>query len=829
MKSTHQIPELPFGLSLAPGIQTPRAEPPAYAHYRGLRSVCACLIGLVLALSSSSVRAASDDDNWDDRFAWALIQGSQMRAVASSGSNVYFGGSFITVGGSTGVGSGVSATNIAVWNGRNWAPLGGGVNGQVYAIALRGNDVYVGGEFTQAGGVAAANVARWDGTNWWPVGSGTDDRVYTLAFNGNDLYAGGEFAVAGGNTARLIAKWNGANWSSVGAGLGNVGSVRAIAFLGSDMYASGDFNSGGLLNIARWDGANWLALSGELGNTADTAYALAVIGNDLYVGGTFLTAGGLDTKRIARWNGANWSSVGAGITAAAVGIFTMVADGTNLYVAGGINAAGGIATRNIAKWDGANWSAIGPGIQTASVVNGLVYADDGLYAGGAFLDAGGLHAYNAARWDGTNWWALGQGMDNAVLVLASHGSNIYAGGWFSRAGGVFGGNVAAWNGNRWNSVGNVDFSFAEIRAIVASGTNVYVGGSFPGGITNGVGFSANGIARWTGISWSGLGSGLRYFGTNGLVRAIAAAPDGTVYAGGIFTQAGGAAATNIARYYTNWQTVGTAPNPGVNGEVMALALAGNDLYVGGAFTNAGGVSAVGVARWDGSAWSAVGSGLTGTVMALATNGADVYAGGKFTNSAAGITNIAKWIGSSWSALGGGIGSTTNDFVAAIAVNGNDVYVGGRFTNAGGVLASNIARWNGSAWSALGSGVSPGQVLNPPVVRALDFHDDALHVGGHFVTAGGKPSYGFAIWHPRDSGQPPGTGPLLASVATLPDGNLIITWNSTPNVNYQILSTTNLPLPFAVFVGPIPSGGTTTSFTNSSPADPVRFFQIKQLP
>jgi hypothetical protein len=172
-------------------------------------------------------------------------------------------------------------------------------------------------------------VARWDGTNWWPVGTGTDDRVYALAFNGNDLYAGGRFTKADGTTAPLIAKWNGASWSAVGTGLGTVGSVRAIAFLGTDLYACGDFHVGTVLNIARWDGSNWLQLSGDLGNTADTAYAMAVIGTNLYVGGTFLTAGGLDTKRIARWNG-SWSAVGAGIAAAAVGVYALIADGNNL-------------------------------------------------------------------------------------------------------------------------------------------------------------------------------------------------------------------------------------------------------------------------------------------------------------------------------------------------------------------------------------------------------------------------------------------------------------------------------------------------------------------
>ena len=69
---------------------------------------------------------------------------------------IYAGGGFINSGSQ-------SITNLAVWNGATWSAVGGGVNGNVYALAFNGGDLYAGGYFNQAGAVLATNVARWSG------------------------------------------------------------------------------------------------------------------------------------------------------------------------------------------------------------------------------------------------------------------------------------------------------------------------------------------------------------------------------------------------------------------------------------------------------------------------------------------------------------------------------------------------------------------------------------------------------------------------------------------------------------------------------------------
>ena len=60
--------------------------------------------------------------------------------------------------------------------------------------------------------------------------------------------------------------------------------------------------------------------------------------------------------------------------------------------------------------------------------------------------------------------------------------------------------------------------------------------------------------------------------------------------------------------------------PGMNSTVVALTVfddgTGAALYAGGMFTTAGGVSANSIAKWNGSAWSPLGSGIDDYVAAL---------------------------------------------------------------------------------------------------------------------------------------------------------------------------------------------------------------------
>jgi hypothetical protein len=127
--------------------------------------------------------------------------------------------------------------------------------------------------------------------------------------------------------------------------------------------------------------------------------------------------------------------------------------------------------------------------------------------------------------------------------------------------------------------------------------------------------------------------------------------------------------------------------------VFALAASGANLYAGGLFSSAGGTGAADLAKWNGTSWSgintlSVSSNYYPAVSTLALSGTNLYVGGDFTkaNSSA-VNRIARWDSASWSGLGSGM----NTNVSALLVSGTDLYVGGSFTNAGGKPCNYIAR------------------------------------------------------------------------------------------------------------------------------------------
>jgi hypothetical protein len=61
-----------------------------------------------------------------------------------------------------------------------------------------------------------------------------------------------------------------------------------------------------------------------------------------------------------------------------------------------------------------------------------------------------------------------------------------------------------------------------------------------------------------------------------------------------------------------------------------------------------------------------------------------------------------------------------------------------------------------------------------------------------------------------------------------NNNQLVIWNSLAGVNYQVLATTNLALPFQPISGLVPGNGGTASFYDQNPA-PQKFYEIELIP
>lgn len=275
-----------------------------------------------------------------------------------------------------------------------WGALSTGIGSSiVYALAVASNgDVYVGGSFTgigNSGNLRGNRIVMWDKSadSWIPLGKGLNGECYAIAIASNgDVYAGGTFDnarnAAGSNIANTmrIARWDGSSWSALNQGLAS--TVNGIAIDGSNVYAVGDFdddNDGTTLNkVGRWDGTDWNAMNGGLSNVC---YAVAIgSGGDVYVGGDFENAGSVGAAdRIAKWNSSGgWSALQNG-TSGVVRAIAYVSD-TEIYAGGEFTDIG---TR-VAQFNGTSWSNVSGG--RASTVHALaVEAGGNLYAGGGIL------------------------------------------------------------------------------------------------------------------------------------------------------------------------------------------------------------------------------------------------------------------------------------------------------------------------------------------------------------------------------------------------------------------------------------------------------------
>lgn len=624
------------------------------------------------------------------------IQG-EVRAIVLHEASVYAAGAIGSAGG-------IPTSNIARWDGSSWHACGDGIDGTVNALLSFGGYVYAAGNFTMAGNIVTNNIARWDGSAWSSVGLGTNGVIVAMVVHGGGIHIGGDFSSAGGITANKLARWDGSTWSAPGDGGEWIAGSADIASMMSDgdrIIIGGHFvevipPTAAQGYIASWSNGwyyDWLYEDFSVGPQGPV-HAIA----DGFVGGRFRTVRrhayqDIEARGVAAGTTGGWSGVDRGVLG---DVYALAVSGDDLYVGGSFRSvAGGISVENIARFDGEQWRALGAGGPSSVSNSILAIAGDevnGVYVGGEFVWAGGTSALSVAQWHDEQWKPLGPGLKRSPLgtmgpaevhSMFLDGSDLYVGGFFRLASDLELRSLAMWNGTEWSDVGggvSVPTDVGIVDEIVVRDENVFVGGAFT---TAGLQQNASNIAVWNGDTWSAFGDGL-----NGPVRAICVV-DGQLYAGGDFDHSGVTIASNIAAWNgTTWVSMGD----GLNGPVRSIVPFGNQILAVGNFSASGPTPIDRIAVWDGVTWSPFASelGFDNVVRrVVVAPGGSVFVAGAFS-TVAGIDapGVAWWDGAAWNPLGSGSGQ-----VRDMILIDSKIYIGGPFGEAGGAPSPYFARWN----------------------------------------------------------------------------------------------------------------------------------------
>jgi len=333
------------------------------------------------------------------------------------------------------------------------------------------------------------------------------------------------------------------------------------------------------------------------------------------------------------------------------------------------------------------------------------------------------------------------------------GPALYVAGSFGTAGGTAASRIAKWDGLRWSPLGsglnNQTYSMAVFDD--GTGSSLYVSGAF--GQAGGV--SVQGLAKWNGTAWSAVSA------PSGQMFDLCVYDDGTgpaLYAAGRFDHPSGSPFVGVMRRVGGvWQPLSSS----MNSYAAKLAVYddgnGPSLYACGQFSTINGVAASGIAKWNGTNWEALGSGLVGSAGAMVGfhdgTSTKLYVAGNI-NSAGGqpVSEIASWDGTNWAPVGGGLNDDVWNLYVWNDGSASRLYACGSFTMAGGQPALSAASWNGLAWSPLGTGLSlQGSGRTAAAFAAFDSdgagpESEQLYTCGQFVDAGGVATENIARWN-----------------------------------------------------------------------------------
>ena len=366
-----------------------------------------------------------------------------------SGGLVYAGGFFTSIGGQPR--NACAALDETTGLATSWDPaaLLTGYYPTIYSVVPSGSIVYVGGSFSSIGGqarssIAALSAATGAATTWDPNVSGT---IYVLTVFDTTVYVGGSFTNIGGavrnNAAALdVVSGLSTTWDP---NLG--GAVKALTVFDTLVYAAGAFTcAGGQLrnHIAALDSTTGVATSWNPNANYDV-YALAVSGGVVYAGGLFTTIGAQSRNHAAAISATTGLATAWDpnvVPRSNLAVLALAVSGGIVYVGGDFTGIGGQPRSSLAAVDAITGLATGwdPSTGgTSSRVRSLAASGSLIYAGGEFTSIGSQPRNNIAALDAatglaTAWNPNADGSYPSVEIITVSGGLVYVGGSFTTIG-----------------------------------------------------------------------------------------------------------------------------------------------------------------------------------------------------------------------------------------------------------------------------------------------------------------------------------------------------------------------------------------------------------
>jgi len=420
------------------------------------------------ALDTTTLIRASIPTAWDpdaDAAVRALL-------LSADGSTLYAGGDFTSFNGGAIVRRRLAALDTTTVIKANiptaWDP---GADAAVRALQLSGTTLYAGGDFATVGGILRRRLAALvaDSANpgnatviaWDPVAGG---RVRCLAQSVTTLYAGGDFASVGGVIRRHLAALglNDGRATSWNPDVNNIVRTMQLASRGDTLYIGGDFSLVGALGrnrVAEVGVANALPTAWDP-DADDSVHVLlaSADGGSLYVGGSFTIIGRQRRSHLAelRRNGTAtvWRPEISGSSSGAAGngvVNVLQLDGDTLYAGGDFDAVGGAKHQGLVALDTSTAAPLSWAPQITGLINDMQLSTDGatLYIGGVFSAVNNDPRRNIAALDTADELATTWNPDAdagvQALQLALDQAAVYLGGKFSMIGGLVRDHLAAVN------------------------------------------------------------------------------------------------------------------------------------------------------------------------------------------------------------------------------------------------------------------------------------------------------------------------------------------------------------------------------------------------